>query len=245
MEKTALSKGRPVDLNKQVIQKAKLLASAEQLLADKSYANITIRELAQHSGVNSAMISYYFTNKEGLFVALLDEMSTKHFTVMHAITQSADPIKTFIETILAMLNNNNGLARLIHHEFLSGNSAGNSAGNSTGNSTLSDIFIDRFPRKMASFIPQLVKNNTSINDDRKAKYAAFSLVTLLVTPFIHKSIRQQAWEISDEELQSPLWAEHIHQQFILGCSADFLDNGKTTPEAQVCSNDVYNKENWS
>jgi len=232
MEKSALSKGRPVDLNKQAIQKAKLLASAEALLAEKSYANITIRELAQHSGVNSAMVSYYFTNKEGLFVALLDEMSSKHFTVMHAITQSVDPIKTFIETILAMLTKNNGLARLIHHEF--------STGNSTSKSTLSDIFIDRFPKKMASFIPQLVKNNTLIKDDRKAKYAAFSLVTMLITPFIHKSIRQQAWQISDEELQSPLWAEHIHQQFMFGCNT----LAKTQPEV-LHSTDVQSKENLS
>jgi AcrR family transcriptional regulator len=210
MKNSVVVKGRPVNLTKQAMQKAKLLASAEQLLAEKSYANITIRELAQRSGVNSAMVSYYFTNKEGLFIALLDEMSTKHFTVMQSITQSADPIKTFIETILAMLNNHNGLARLIQDEFLTGNS--------TSRSTLSDIFIDRFPKKMANFIPQLVKKHTSINDDRKAKYAAFSLVTLLITPFIQKSIRQQAWQISDEELKSPLWAEHIHQQFMFGCT---------------------------
>ena len=206
MKQTTLAKGRPVDLNKQAMQKAKLLVSAEQLLAEKPYTNITIRELAQHSGVNSAMVSYYFTNKEGLFIALLDEMSKKHFIVMQSIASASNPIKTFIDTILAMLNKHNGLARLIHNEFL------------TGNSNLSDAFIDRFPRKMASFIPQLVKKNTSIKDDRKAKYAAFSLVTMIITPFINKSIRQQAWQISDEELQSPLWAEHIYQQFMFGCN---------------------------
>ena len=45
-------KGRPINPEKQAMQKAKLLASAEYLLAEKSYSNITIRELAQHSGVN-------------------------------------------------------------------------------------------------------------------------------------------------------------------------------------------------
>ena len=206
MEKVFLAKGRPIDTDKQVIQKAKLLTSAEELLAEKPYANITIRELARRSGVNSAMVSYYFTNKEGLFIALLDEMSNKHFIVMQSIANSTDPIKTFIETILAMLNKHKGLARLIHNEFL------------TGNSNLSDAFIDRFPKKMASFIPQLVKKHTSITDERKAKYAAFSLITMIITPFINKSIRQQAWQISDEELQSPLWTEHIYQQFMFGCN---------------------------
>ncbi len=199
-------KGRPIDSDRQAFQKAKLIAAAEKLLAEKSYANITIRELAQCSGVNSAMVSYYFTNKEGLFVALLDEMSKKHFIVMQSIANSTDPIKTFIETILAMLNKHNGLARLIHNEFLS------------GNSNLSDVFIDRFPRRMASFIPQLVKKHTLIKEERKAKYAAFSLVTMIITPFINKSIRQKAWQISDEELKSPLWVDHIYQQFLFGCN---------------------------
>jgi len=203
-------KGRPINPEKQAMQKAKLLASAEYLLAEKSYSNITIRELAQHSGVNSAMISYYFTNKEGLLIALLDDISTKHFAIMQSISHADNPIKSFIETMLSMLNKNHGLARIIHQEFLSSNSS--------VSSTLGDIFIDRFPRKMANFVPQLVKNYTSINDDRKAKYAAFSLVTMLITPFIHKSIRQQAWQISDEELQSSVWGEHIYQQFMLGCN---------------------------
>ena len=93
MTKSVVVKGRPVNLAKQAMQKAKLLVSAEQLLAEKSYANITIRELAQHSGVNSAMVSYYFTNKEGLFIALLDEMSTKHFTVCSPSQSQLIPLK--------------------------------------------------------------------------------------------------------------------------------------------------------
>lgn len=49
MSEVFLAKGRPIDLEKQAIQKAKLLASAEELLAEKPYANITIRELATRS----------------------------------------------------------------------------------------------------------------------------------------------------------------------------------------------------
>ena len=206
MNSAKQAKGRPVNEEKQAIQKAKLLASAEHLLAEKSYSNITIRELAQHSGINSAMISYYFTNKEGLFIALLDDISIKQFAVLQNVLHAEDPIRSFIETILSMLNQNHGLARLIHNEFL------------MADSKLSEVFIERFPKKMAAFVPILIKNNTSIEDERKAKYAAFSLITMLITPFIHKPIRQKAWQISDEELQSPIWVEHIHQQFLFGCN---------------------------
>jgi len=186
-------KGRPRNSDRQALQKAKLIAAAQELLSETSYSNITIREVAQRSEVNSAMVSYYFNN-------------------MQAIAKSANPVKALISTILAMLNNNNGLARLIHSEFIE------------GNSTISHAFIERFPKKMATFLPQLILKNTSITDKQKAKYAAFSLITMIITPFINKSIRQLAWQISDEELQSPLWVEHIYQQFMFGCNEQLNAN---------------------
>jgi len=203
MNKTTNLKGRPSDPDRQALQKAKLIAAAEILLGEKSYPNITIREIAQRSGVNSAMISYYFTNKEGLFIALLDEMSKKHFTQMKVVAKSENPVKTLISTILAMLNNNNGLARLIHSELIE------------GRSIISQAFIERFPKKMATFLPKLILQNTPITDE---------LVTMIITPFINKSIRQLAWQISDKELQSPLWAEHIYQQFMFGCNSQLSTN---------------------
>jgi AcrR family transcriptional regulator len=171
------SKGRPINPEKQKEQKGTLLNAALELLAEKSYSDITIREIATRSGVNSAMISYYFTNKEGLFIALLDRMSKKHFISMKEISRAENPIKAFITNILAMLNSNGSFARLIHNEFSSKDAA------------LSDIFIERFPKKMAIFLPQLIKKEIGIKDDIKAKYMAFSLISMLITPFISKSIR--------------------------------------------------------
>ena len=219
----APSRGRPLNVEKQTHQKNNLLHAAGQLLAEKSYSSITIREISQRSGVNSAMVSYYFNNKEGLFIALLDAMSDKHFAIMQGISQSTNPIKTFIETILSMLNKNNGLARLIHNEF------------ADENSTLSNNFIERFPKKMASFLPKLIQNNTDIKNERQAKYSAFSLISLIIMPFLNKSIRQQAWQISDDELQSDQWAEHIYQQFIAGCH-HFKNSEKVSDNMQNMTN---------
>jgi len=200
------ARGRPINLEKQTEQKEKLLNAAFSLLAEKSYSDITIRELATRSSVNSAMISYYFTNKEGLFITLLDHMSKKHFISMEEISHAENPIKAFITNILAMLNSNGSFSRLIHNEF------------SAKDAALSDIFIARFPKKMAIFLPQLIKKEMGIKDDLKAKYIAFSLINMLTTPFISKSIRQTAWQISDEEMKGERWAEHIYQQFMFGCA---------------------------
>ncbi len=226
-----LSRGRPINPEKQVEQKNKLLDAAFELLSEKSYADITLRELATLSGVNSAMVSYYFSNKEGLFIALIDRMSKKHFLSMKEISHTKNPIKTFIVSILKILSSNGSFARLIHAEF------------SAKDSELSDIFIERFPKKMAVFLPQLIKKETGILDDKKAKYVAFSLINMIITPFINKSIRKDAWQITDEEIQDDFWAEHIYQQFMFGCAKSTITTHHTDLNGE--NHDPIEKSNIS
>lgn len=206
MSKTSL-RGRPADPHKQQQQKEKLLGAAQALLAIKPYRDVTIRDLADHAGLNSAMVRYYFNNKEGLFLALLEQMSKQHFVDMKQLSSQQEPIKKFIHFMLKMLTQNNNLARLIHDEF------------ANDNSRLGDAFIEMFPKRMAKILPQLIKVNTSITDDRKAKYAAFSLMSMIIMPFIGRTVRERAWEIEDAELASSEWAEHIYSMFISGCSS--------------------------
>ncbi len=52
--------------------RSRLLAAAIPLFAEKGFAAVSIRELAEKAGINSAMISYYFGSKEGLYAAVLD-----------------------------------------------------------------------------------------------------------------------------------------------------------------------------
>jgi AcrR family transcriptional regulator len=56
------------------ISKAKLLRSAELLFSEKGFREVSIREIAAHAGVNSALISYYFRGKKALF----DEVFRTH-----------------------------------------------------------------------------------------------------------------------------------------------------------------------
>ena len=208
-----VNRGRPIDADKQQQQKIKLLDAALELLAEKSYRNITIRELAQCAEVNAAMVAYYFSNKEGLFIALLDRMSKQHFVNMKQVLQADNPIKIFIDTMLNMLCHNQSFARLVHDEFL------------TQDSALRDAFMERFPKRMAKILPKIIFDNTDITDMKAAKYSAFTLITMIITPFIGEPVRKQAWHISNEELKDPAWAKHIYQTFMFGC-------GKTAPKSK-------------
>ncbi|QDR81152.1 TetR/AcrR family transcriptional regulator [Sporomusa termitida] len=52
--------------------KEKLIAAGERLFAAKGLAGVSIRQLAKEAGTNSALISYHFGSKEGLYAAILE-----------------------------------------------------------------------------------------------------------------------------------------------------------------------------
>ena len=50
----------------------RLLDTASRLMSDRHGINVSLSEIAQHSGLNSALVKYYFGNKEGLLLALVE-----------------------------------------------------------------------------------------------------------------------------------------------------------------------------
>ncbi len=51
-----------------------ILATAKDILAERGYSELTITAIAQVSGVNRALVSYYFGGKAGLLAALVDSL---------------------------------------------------------------------------------------------------------------------------------------------------------------------------
>lgn len=51
----------------------KLIGAGEKLFSERGLSGVSIRELSQEAGTNSALISYYFGGKEGLYAAILEK----------------------------------------------------------------------------------------------------------------------------------------------------------------------------
>lgn len=201
------TRGRPVDIEKQQEQKSKLVAAAVALLREKSYRSITIRELAQTAGVNSALVAYYFGNKEGLFIGMLDVLAKENFSKMKGVLASPEPIKAFIQAMLSMANQNAGTVKMIHDEIM------------THDTPLRSAFIERFPKRMAVFLPQLLDHQIQaglLDENINTKYAAFTLIGLIMMPFVAAPIREAAWEITADELKQPAWADNLYRMFLTG-----------------------------
>lgn len=52
----------------------RLLAAAQDILAERGYAELTITAISRVSGVNRALVSYYFGGKAGLLAALVETL---------------------------------------------------------------------------------------------------------------------------------------------------------------------------
>ncbi len=64
--------GRRKKHNTEIDSREMLLRTAEKLFAEHGFDGVSTRMIHHESGVNMAMISYYFGSKEGLFQALMD-----------------------------------------------------------------------------------------------------------------------------------------------------------------------------
>ena len=68
------------------------LATALNLFAERNFASVTIKDIAQALGVNTALIYYYFDSKTDLFRATIEHAVGRAFENVRALAdKSADP----------------------------------------------------------------------------------------------------------------------------------------------------------
>ncbi len=65
-----------------------LLDATSALMIERNSVSVSLSEIAQKSGLNSALISYYFGSKAGLFTALLERDTCKAFAGLERLLQS-------------------------------------------------------------------------------------------------------------------------------------------------------------
>lgn len=56
------------------LSRKKIINSAILLFADKGYDSTSTREICRHAGVNLSLIPYYFDNKEGLYISIIESI---------------------------------------------------------------------------------------------------------------------------------------------------------------------------
>lgn len=104
-----------------------LLNATAQLLAEASNIDVSLNEISQRASVNSAMIKYYFGNKEGLLLAVLERDAETAMTALKALIEMDIPaqkkLKIHINGIINAYYRSPYINRLIHYMVESGSPA--------------------------------------------------------------------------------------------------------------------------
>ena len=82
-----------------------LIDAARQKFVSKPYDKVSIRELSTLAGVNSAMIKYYFGSKEGLYKAMILEVTGQVITNIkrHLLSGPVDSMEQFFRSFVEVI----------------------------------------------------------------------------------------------------------------------------------------------
>jgi TetR/AcrR family transcriptional regulator len=80
-----------------------LVAAAETIFAEHGYKGATLDLLAEETGANKALVSYYFGSKEGLYDAVIASMASDVVADVKAqMEETGDPAKNFTQYVRAL-----------------------------------------------------------------------------------------------------------------------------------------------
>ena len=79
-----------------------ILEAAQRVLLTKGFRGLTLRAIAQESGENSAMVQYYFGNKDGLVRAMIDSVfrdDQKDAAAAMTLAMDDDRLPAFVNSL--------------------------------------------------------------------------------------------------------------------------------------------------
>jgi TetR/AcrR family transcriptional regulator len=169
--------GRPPRGQDQEVRSA-LLSAARGLFAQRGYEAISIRAVALATGVNPAMIHYYFGSKQGLYEAMLADAFAPLVERVDALLAAADEpaaLGRFLDLYMRTLGENPWMPSLMLREV------------AAENGSLRSWFLQQFASRGGGVLARLIQREQSagrLRADADPTLTALSLVSLAVFPFV-------------------------------------------------------------
>jgi len=90
--------------------KKRIFTAAASLFAQKGYAAVSVREIANKAKVNIAMINYYYGGKMGILKAIVNECYEKYYTAIAVMADETvspeERVRIAIQNIIDFYRNN-------------------------------------------------------------------------------------------------------------------------------------------
>ena len=181
------ARGRPVDTDQRDLKK-QILDTAEEFFADGGYAATSIRKIADKSGVNPALVHYYFGNKKLLLQSVLERAVEPMGMAIAEMKNGPDASPELIANLLvSMAAKHPNIPRLLIREvFLPGGE-------------MQQFFVENMAPRLGGALPALLDREKSagrLRGDCDPAISALLIMAVSIFPFIARTLAEPVLGIS-------------------------------------------------
>lgn len=181
----------------------KLIDAGEKLFAERGLSGVSIRELAKTAGANSALISYHFGGKEGLYSAILEKQFFPISRLLDAVgllkASPSEKIIRYAQGVAIVHNKAPFLTKFLMREMLNQPSA------------FLEPFIQKYIRRIYGFLTTTLQAGIDCGEFRRdidINASALALAGMMNFYFIARPIARQFVPDSSEQ------GEHFVEQAV-------------------------------
>ncbi|PCJ23886.1 MAG: hypothetical protein COA96_10955 [SAR86 cluster bacterium] len=219
MTKTG-SPGRPAGRDSDKVR-ADLLKAAEEHFLSRDFKAVSLRQIAETAGVNGAMVNYYFGGKQGLYMAMVDDLFKSLDQSLEQLGEGSKfTVAQFSQSYSRILCDNPWWPNFMVREVLFGEGETRNA------------IVDKFSSSVAPMLLQSIEQEISdgnYRQDLDPKLALLSLMSMTIFPFLAKPLVEQILGLSLDQDAVEKMSTHTTQLFFAGvedASSDERANNK-------------------
>ena len=199
--------GRPAGKDSERVR-ADLLNAAREHFLSREFKAVSIRRIAETAGVNGAMVNYYFGGKQGLYMAMVEDLFRRLEDSLGELDKdSALTVADFSNSYCKLLAENPWWPNFFVREVLF----------SEGETR--EAIIDKFRSVFAPRLLQSIQAEISaghFRQDLNPGLTLLSLMAMTIFPFLAKPMVEQILQLSLDETTVGVLAAHNTKLFLYG-----------------------------
>jgi AcrR family transcriptional regulator len=170
-----------------VDSETKILMAAERVFAEKGLKGARVKEIADLSGVNPALINYYFGGKENLYRTVIENFFVRverlAVSVMEQEEDVISKLRALIEFGIDLLGENEYVSRIFVREFVD-------------SGPYSEMLIKTYLRRIFSTARKLVSPETERGKENESRimHFIFSALGSMVLFYISGPVIKEIWK---------------------------------------------------
>ena len=203
------SLGRPAGQNAEKVR-ADLLQAARNHFLTRDFKSVSLRQIATDAGVNPAMVSYYFGDKRGLYMSMVEQVTNSLEESLQGMGDGKQiSISEFSESYTQILADNPWWPNFLIREVL------------FSEGEVRDAVLQKFSSKIVPGLMAAIHGEIGNGNFRKDLDPAMALISLLgmtIFPFLAKPVVEQVLNINLNQETARQLAQHNTQLFLNGVS---------------------------